>query len=631
MNEKQEKSNVDKLLYELVAGTAKYTGDEFFRSLVQYLAAALECRYAFVAEFAGSKNRVRTLAFWSANGFLENIEYDIAGTPCETVLVGKPQLYSEHVAELFPEERELIEMEAVSYLAMPLFDSQQEVMGHLAVIDDKPMYESPTDTAVLQVFGSRLAAEMEREHAVQALERSDSKLSAILESALDAILVIDSQRNIKLFNRAAEQVFGYSAVKAMQINVDQLLSQPFAQLLRNFLEKGKAQEIDPQLWAPDGVFAVRSNGKEFPVELTISNCSVDGEALHTLILRDVNERQKARDELRKLKQETDYLRDEIRQDHDYQGIVSQSSHMQRVLRNVERVATTDSTVLITGETGVGKELIARTIHANSKRKEKSLVKVNCAALPSELIESELFGHEKGAFTSAISQRLGRFELANKGTLFLDEIGELSPQAQAKLLRVLQEGEFERVGGNKTLKVDVRLITATNRDLGAMVANGTFRGDLFYRLNVFPLHVPPLRERKSDIPALSHFFLEKLSRQLGKPLDDLSPKSLQRLKTYSWPGNVRELENVLERCAILSDAQTLEFPEGLLNVTPPQTKKCPQRILKDVEREHILKTLTQTAGTIEGDTGAAAALGLAPSTLRSRIKKLAIKKSDYLSR
>ena len=244
-----------------------------------------------------------------------------------------------------------------------------------------------------------------------------------------------------------------------------------------------------------------------------------------------------------MKLETDYLRDEIKQAHNYEGIVSDSSNMKKVLRNIERVAATDSTVLITGETGVGKELAARAIHARSKRKDKPLVKVNCAALPGELIESELFGHEKGAFTGALNRRLGRFELADSGTLFLDEVGELSQQAQAKLLRVLQEGEFERVGGDKTIKVDVRLIAATNRELGEMVEDKTFRGDLFYRLNVFPLRIPPLRERQSDIPRLSRYCIRRLARQIGKPIEGLEPESMERLLAYSWPGNVRELENV----------------------------------------------------------------------------------------
>jgi len=627
MTDRRAGKDSDTLLSKLVAGTAEHIGEEFFRSLVKHLARALDSRYAFVAEFADSRDRVRTLAFWSADDFLPNFEYDIAGTPCEAVLKGEPKLYSKRVAELFPKEKDLVEMEAESYLAMPLFNSEHEVMGHLAVIDDKPMYESPADTAVLQIFGSRVAAELQRRLSEQALKRSRAKLSSILESTLDAIVVIDSAHHIMLFNPAAEQVFGQSASAVMQKTIDHLLSKPFRKLLRDYL-KTYSGSGNPQLWAPDGLSAVRADGREFPVELTVSQCCVDGEYLHTIILRDVNERRHAQDELLRLKLETDYLRNEIKQEHDFEGIVSDSPNMKKVLRNIERVAGTDSTVLIMGETGVGKELVARALHARSKRKEKPLVKVNCAALPGELIESELFGHEKGAFTGAINQRIGRFELANKGTLFLDEVGELSQQAQAKLLRVLQGGEFERVGGTTTLNVDVRLIAATNRDLGKMVADETFRGDLFYRLNVFPLRIPPLRDRKSDIRGLSRLLIQKLSRQLGRPIQGLSPESSQQLLTYKWPGNVRELENVLERCAILTDEPILEIPEGLLEMVPIESTQEPARGLKEVEREHIVEVLKQAAWTIEGNTGAATMLGLPPSTLRSRMKKLGIRKSDF---
>jgi PAS domain S-box-containing protein len=620
--------NVARLLYDLVAGTAEYIGDEFFRSLVQHLARALDSRYAFVAEFAGSERRVRTLAFWETNGFLEDVEYDIAGTPCETVLMGRSRLYPERVAELFPAEKELVDMEAESYLAMPLFDSHRKVMGHLAVIDDRPKYESPINTAVLQIFGSRVAAELERRRSEQALKQSEAKLSAILESTLDAIIVIGSERRIKLFNPAAEQIFGYSASEVFEKSVDHLLSVPFRELLRDHLDAVEGDSGKKHLWAPKGLSGIRADGEEVPVELTISRGRVGGETLHTIILRDINDARRTQVELARLKLETDYLQDEIKQEHDFEGIIGDSSTMKKVLRNVARVAETDSTVLITGETGVGKELIARAIHGRSRRREKPLVKVNCAALPAELIESELFGHEKGAFTGAIERRIGRFELGNNGTLFLDEVGELSLPAQAKLLRVLQEGELERVGGTTSIKVDVRLIAATNRDLAKMIEEKTFRNDLYYRLNVFPLRIPSLRDRKSDIPALTRHLMEKLSRQLGKPIDRLSSESSRQLLEYPWPGNVRELQNVLERCAILSDGPILEVPEGLLEVAPSQIAESSTRGLMDVEREHIIEVLRQTSGVIEGGAGAAAVLGMAPSTLRSRMKKLGIRRGSF---
>ena len=328
-----------------------------------------------------------------------------------------------------------------------------------------------------------------------------------------------------------------------------------------------------------------------------------------------------------------YLEDEIRAGHNLHEIVGRSACFRLLLDQVALVAPTDSTVLILGETGTGKELIARAIHDQSTRRDGPLVKVNCAALPRELVESELFGHEKGAFTGATQQRRGRFELADGGTLFLDEIGELSLEAQAKLLRVLQEKEFERVGGTRTLRSDARLIAATNRDLHARVRNGEFRSDLFYRLNVFPVVVPPLRERRSDIPPLIARFLEKSSRNLGKVFDGISAEFRERAMTYEWPGNVRELENVIERAAILSRGPLLE-PLGwsltrehdeLLAGAAMQASDASLKTLLDLEREHIQRALEQTRWVVEGSHGAARALGVNPSTLRGRMRKLGIRK------
>lgn len=329
-----------------------------------------------------------------------------------------------------------------------------------------------------------------------------------------------------------------------------------------------------------------------------------------------------------------YLEDEIRTGHDFREIVGASRSFGALLEQVYLVAPTDSTVLILGETGTGKELIARAIHDRSSRRDGPLVKVNCAALPRELVESELFGHEKGAFTGATQQRRGRFELADGGTLFLDEIGELSLEAQAKLLRVLQENEFERVGGTRTLRTNARLIAATNRDLQERVAKGEFRPDLFYRLNVFPLIVPPLRERRDDIPALIARFLQKSARKLGRAFEGVAPGFLEQAMTYSWPGNVRELENMIERAAILSRGTRLEALDPLQALTIRERPEASEtmsvqttavKALVDVERQHIEHALEKSRWVIEGHHGAARVLGIKPSTLRGRMRKLGIRK------
>jgi DNA-binding NtrC family response regulator len=323
------------------------------------------------------------------------------------------------------------------------------------------------------------------------------------------------------------------------------------------------------------------------------------------------------------------LEDEIRTGNDFREIVGRSPALKRLLDQLALVASTQSTVLVLGETGTGKELVARAIHDRSPRSERPLVKVNCAALPRELVESELFGHEKGAFTGATQQRRGRFELADGGTLFLDEVGELPLEAQAKLLRVLQEQEFERVGGTRSLRTDVRVIAGTNRDLQAQVGAGGFRSDLFYRLNVFPVTVPPLRERREDIPPLVAHFLARSARKLGKSFEGVSSVFLERALAYPWPGNVRELENAVERAAILSRGPLLDALEPFAAAAPraeaPAVPAAPTGTLEDVERAHIGRVLDQTRWAIEGKQGAAAVLGLNPSTLRGRMRKLGIRK------
>ena len=328
----------------------------------------------------------------------------------------------------------------------------------------------------------------------------------------------------------------------------------------------------------------------------------------------------------KLESEKIYLEDEIRTEHDFQEIMGESPELKRVLQHAETVARTDSTVLILGETGTGKELIARAIHNLSSRKARALVKLNCAAIPTGLLESELFGHEKGAFTGAIAQKIGRVELADKGTLFLDEVGDVPLELQPKLLRVLQEQEFERLGGMRTIRVDTRLIVATNRDLDAMVAQRTFRQDLFYRLNVFPIHVPPLRERAGDIPLLVSFLVNKHAKRMGKEITRVPAETMRLLSGWHWPGNVRELENVIERAVILSEGPVLNVPTG--EFLGPSSK-APQAVqtLAASERDIILRAVREANGVI---AQAAIRLGMKRTTLNSKMRKLKISRSDLFS-
>jgi formate hydrogenlyase transcriptional activator len=326
-----------------------------------------------------------------------------------------------------------------------------------------------------------------------------------------------------------------------------------------------------------------------------------------------------------LAKENVYLNEELRHTKNSDRLVGESAAFQHVLTLARGVAPTSTTVLLTGETGTGKELIAQTIHDLSQRHRKPMVRVNCASFPAGLVESELFGHERGAFTGADRVREGRFELAHEGTLFLDEVGEMPLETQAKLLRVLQDGMVDRLGGKQPIPVDVRIIAATNRDLSAAVKLGTFRADLLYRLNVFPIRLPTLSERPEDIPLLAQHFLERYAAKLRHSCTHIDPDSLERLVRYSWPGNVRELANVIERALILSHESILRIDDHLLGLQDKSSTSLPSSDLKDFERRHILQTLSLTDWRIEGPDGAATRLGIPPSTLRSRMKHLRIKR------
>ena len=505
----------------IVVGTASSTGSDFFPSLVKHLAAALRVRYAFITACDDGKH-AKALAFWKGDDFGENFEFDVAGTPCLKVIQGEVCHYRDGLVKLFPLDAGLDELGAESYLGVPMLDQSDRVIGHIAIIDDKPMERDERAIDLVKIFAARAAAELKRQRA----------------------------------------------------------------------------EIDLQA-----------------------------------ALQQVQELQK------KLEAENVYLQEEIRKEHNFEEIVGNSKGLLDVLRRVETVAPTDSTVLILGETGCGKELIARAIHNRSKRKHRALVKLNCGAIPTGLVESELFGHMKGAFTGALERRTGRFELADGGSLFLDEVSELPLDTQVKLLRVLQEHEFEPLGSSRTLKVNVRIIAASNRDLEKAIQEGRFRADLFYRLNVLPIMLPPLRERRADIPLLASFFVERFSRQFGKDITGISQDTIDALSRYSWPGNIRELQNVIERAVVLCSGTILRLGNDLLPIT---TEDGEEQIssestslvagnspssLEHVERSHILQVLQETRGVIEGPRGAAKILNLHPNTLRSRMKKLGIERSS----
>jgi PAS domain S-box-containing protein len=479
----------------------------------------------------------------------------------------------------------------------------------------------------------------DRKKAEEALRSSEERFERVLGSAMDAIVTFDESLNIELFNEAAEKTFACKSAEVLGKPLNRFLTDRLAGALQRAMSTNEPVPY-AALLAPVGMSARRSSGEEFAIEATLSRVKVQERQLFTLILRDVDELRRAEEERRNLVLQNEYLQEEVKSVLNFDEIVGQSRALAETLDNVRLVAQTDSTVLILGETGTGKELIARAVHSNSARRERPLIKVNCAALPSGLIESELFGHEKGAFTGASEKRVGRFELAHGGTIFLDEIGEIPSELQVKLLRVLQEHEIERVGGRDTIRVDVRVVAGTNRDLQAAVEGGAFRSDLYYRLNVFPLRVPPLRERAEDIPLLVHYFVQRYAGKIGRKITRVPKATMARLISYRWPGNVRELENVIERAVILSPGPELKIVPELLptsdagqnfegaamdrrRVERPSDADAGDMSLTGVERTHILTALKRSHWKLEGPDGAAKALKLNPSTLRSRIKKLGI--------
>ena len=626
----QKPEVVQTLLETILEGTSAQTGQQFFDALVLSLSKALQVEGAWVTEYLPKQHRLRAFSFWLRDHYVANYAYDISGSPCETAIEQKSLVrYPQSVTELFPHDPELPALSAVGYMAAPFLDDQECVLGHLAIIDTKPLPNDPQLETVFRIFAVRASAELRRIRAESRIRESEERFSRLFESAMDAIVELGPTFDICRVNRAARETF-------LMPNVDPT-GRPFFQ----FLTKDSANKVrdlmrnldhsSQSLWVSGGLEGRRADGETFPAEASLSRFQFGDEARYTLILRNVRDQIEAERQISALARESEYLQAEIGELYNFGEILGRSGPCQEMLRQIHQVGPTEATVLIQGETGTGKELVARAVHRASRRSTKALIKVNCAAIPASLVESEFFGHEKGAFTGATQRRIGRFGLADGGTIFLDEIGDLSLELQAKLLRVLQEGEFEPVGSSQTRKVDVRVIAATNKDLQSEIKGGAFREDLYYRLSVFPIHVPPLRQRGEDIAILAEAFVRNFGNKTGRGPFELTPDSIRKLRAYHWPGNVRELQNVVERAVILSSGQALHF-DGIVPqetpAPPPQIDRTTPRTaseLRDLERSTILQALETSGWKISGKTGAAQALGLAPSTLASRMKSLGIRR------
>ena len=663
----------DETLHHISEGIAGATGEQFFRSLAQHLANALQVRYSFVAECVDDlRSRVRTLAFWDGNNFAGGIEFPLKGTPCEKVIEGNVCCYPEGLQLLFPEDKDLVALGIESYAGVPLLNSQGEVVGHLVVMDNQPRVFGKQELRILRIFATRAGSELERSRSEASLKRSEAQRRMLLDINNAVISKLSRGDLWTAIGEAVRRVVPFDRLALAEYD-------PKQDCLRivNYAGPYRREDYTPigrKLILDDSPAGVAFTGQRYVLRgdlelerLTTSEERAYGHGFRSIcalplvvrgksigaitvgsldrsryseadaqfLMEVANQIAIAVDNLRaheetaalkaRFEAEAVYLQEEIKTEHNFEEIIGQSGSLRDVLRKVEQVAPTEATVLIRGETGTGKELLARAVHDRSRRKDRPLVKVNCGSIPSGLVESELFGHERGAFTGATQRRIGRFELANSGTIFLDEVTELPLDTQVKLLRVLQEGEFERVGSSQTIKVDVRVIAATNRDLNEIVKNGSFRADLFYRLNVFPLESPPLRERKDDIPLLVNFFLSRFGKKLGKEVHGVSQKSMQSMVQYSWPGNIRELQNVIERAVVVARGPMVQIDDSMLCSETGLMETSTIDTLENVERSHIVRALTETHWVIHGKKGAAEILGINPSTLRSRIDKLGIKK------
>jgi PAS domain S-box-containing protein len=512
------------------------------------------------------------------------------------------------------------------------------VLGTFAIYWREPRSPNEQDQKIIGQITHLAAVAIERKHNEAALQEGEERFRLIVDTIPGFVFTLSAKGEVELLNRQALEYFGKKTEEFKNsplfdaIHPDDLPR--VSDAWRRWLETGQPHDLELRQRRADGVYRWFQS-RALPAR--------DTEGRITgwyILLTDIDDRKRAEGELEKafeqikrlkdrLHDENVVLREQIDQVFMFEEIVGSSPALKTVLSSIVKVAPTDSTVLITGETGTGKELIARAIHKGSQRAGQAFISVNCAAIPSSLIASELFGHEKGAFTGALQRRQGRFELAHSGTIFLDEIGELPAETQIALLRVLQERQFERVGGSRVISTDVRIIAATNRDLAAAITSGTFRADFFYRLNVFPIHVPPLRNRREDIPMLVEYFVKRYAEKARKQISKIDKNTLKLCQSYDWPGNIRELQNIVERSVILSTGDTLWIDDAWLssqNARRPESSGPLIENLVSYEKQLVESALAESKGKVAGSNGAAAKLGIPPSTLHLKIKQLNIKKN-----
>jgi len=635
-NTEKELSTLDRLdlLEKISSGTNSALGKDFFKVLVKNISEVLGLYGVWVAEFFEEENKLKALALYAGGKYIENYEYQIKNTPCEPALSWQGVYFiPQDVISLFPKDNDLESFNAVGYIGLALKDDKGNILGHLAALHNKKIENRNKLFSVFNVFGSRAKLELIRIKNEKIISENNEKINRLLNGSFDGIIEFNSNLKITQLNKIASDSLDCDVEKddIQELNIKDIMTKDsFSKFSDYIIKLNELKDTLPYLKISDKLFFRFKDKKDIPIECSLSYYLHNQKKYYILILREIHNFNYYTVQIDNLTKESEFLKDELNSIYGTSEIIGKSKVLIESLKLVNKVADSNTTVLLTGETGTGKELFARAIHKNSPRNKNLLVKINCAALPPQLIESELFGHEKGAFTGANSKREGKFSLADKGSIFLDEIGELPLELQAKLLRVIQEGEFDPIGSSETKKVDVRIIAATNRNLYDEVSKGNFREDLYYRLNVFPIKIPSLKERGTDIIILADYFIQIYAHKLNKGKIKLTERDHQLLMDYEWKGNVRELQNLMERAVITSSEGKLDLSIILPTVNKsklinPENKVLTYNDLKALEKSNILKALEKTNWKISGENSASEILKIPSTTLASKIKSLGIKR------
>jgi PAS domain S-box-containing protein len=631
VQEKKAEKMEDLLLRSIMESTSAATGMDFLQKIATSLTTTLKMQFATIAECKeGDTTEVRTLCLAMGQTILDNIDYDTKGRPCEIILQGRDIFVPENTQKIYPNAAGV-----EASMGVPIHSSVTgKIIGHIIVANREPVGIDKNQITILKIFASRIGAEMERIKAEEKLKLANQQLEKWLNESEQRFRDLFEEAPIAYVHEGLDSKFikaNRAALRILGVKPEEV---PFIYGKTLAPDTPDAQRRMKEAFESIGrgtdtsgvILEMRRKDNNKPIWIQWWSNPDIGEQFTRTMFIDITDKILMEQEQARLQAQNQYLQEEIKLTYNFEDIISKSKNFHKVLQQLEKVASTDATVLILGESGTGKELLARAVHNISNRSKRPLIKINCATLPANLIESELFGHERGAFTGAMERKIGRFELADGGTIFLDEIGELPVELQAKLLRVLQEGEFERLGNPKTIKVNVRLIAATNRNLQQAIEKKEFREDLFYRLNVFPIISPPLRNRKEDIPLLIKHFVKKYEGKMGKEIKNIPDKVVDALMLYDWPGNIRELENLIERALILTNSSTLEYGDWIPAVKNGASNgKASLQTMEDVEKEHIISVLNSTNWKVSGEKGAAKVLGLNATTLEARMKKLGIER------